>query len=134
MSEIVAVSLAKEATYVKLQARVVDNVTLHIQGKGPYVNRDYGVSCTITNASPSLMAWMRTLETPLASLAKTEQKYFALQARVKGDHYAHYVHFQVSGDEPLNRGYGASFDVDVSNANAVAQFVSKLIVPKISTG
>jgi len=127
MSKIVAVSLAKEATYVKLQARVVDNVTLHIQGKGPYVNRDYGVSCTITNASPSLMAWMRTLErtleTPLASLAKTEQKYFALQARVKGD----YVHFQVSGDEPLNRGYGAAFDVYVSNANAVAQFVGKVM-------
>lgn len=95
-------------SYVPLQAYVRDNDSLHIQGTGLKVNRDYGVAVDIdiNNFDEDFIEYFNNLPHTLSSKV-SEKMYFPLQAKVVGDS----VHFQISGPQ-FNRSYGASFDAE----------------------
>ena len=93
--------------YVKLQGSLRDNYTLHIQGQGPKVNREYGVAVDIVVTKP-LYDWLKTVPANYGTSLSpdSDKKYFYLQVRVVGGK----VHFQVPWVPGLNREYGASFN------------------------
>lgn len=108
--------------YTKVQARVYrmkrdGRRGLHIQGRGNPVNRGYGVAVTV-EIDDELRGYLKQMPTPCSSLAGTENRYFTLQVRVRGDN----LHFQVKDGE-FNRQYGSSFDVPIANAPALAKFL-----------
>ena len=73
-----------------------DGPNLHIQGKGPIVNRNYGVACTVTS-HPEVTKSLKSLTFNLPSLAKSNKRYIMAEAfpypkiessvrlRIKGD-------------------------------------------------
>jgi len=98
-------SFVTDKPYVEIQGRMRDG-TLHIQGRGSEVNRQYGVAVNV-QAPKQLADWLDQQSHTLFSLAGTVARYVPMQARIKGGR----IHVQVAGT-PLNRGYGAAFDVD----------------------
>lgn len=116
-------------TYVQLQARVYRMKTdgrreLHIQGRGPEVNRDYGVAETVALEDKALRRWLKDVDASNESLAGTEAVYFELQARrYPGD----VIHFQVRGTDDegdtFNRSYGAMFELPVAAVPNIARFI-----------
>lgn len=90
--------------YVALQG-IVNGNSLHVQGIGPSVNRDYGLAVDLT-APADLITWVKGLPRTELSGTGSKNRYAPMQAAIRGEK----VHFQVSGDS-LNRSYGAAFDV-----------------------
>jgi hypothetical protein len=95
--------------YVQLQARATGPATIHVQGRGPEGNRDYGISTDI-EVSPDFAAWLANQESLLPSLAGSAEGYTPVQARLSGGR----VKFQVAGT-PFTRSYGAEFKVVASD-------------------
>jgi len=115
MNAMLAHSLAETDTvYVVLQARLVGNKYLHVQGAGPNVNRDYGVAEDIwlNRMSQELRDWFRQWHTEKVHFRRTSldedssERYARIHARLNGLR----MHFQVHGSS-LNRCYGTAFDI-----------------------
>lgn len=106
--------------YVAIQGRVEGN-QLKIQGSGPAINRDYGLSIVVSIPA-ELANWMKGLPVSIKSLAHTEQRYFSMQA-AELDFEAGKVRVQVSGPK-LNRAYGAVFSVADGE---LADFVERVL-------
>lgn len=94
--------------YAVIQGRV-EGGTLKIQGHGPSVNRDYGLSITVP--IPGEMAsWMKGIKADIKSLASSSSaRYFPMQS-AEMDEGENKVRVQVAGSK-LNRSYGAVFSV-----------------------
>ncbi len=97
-------------TYVKLQGSIREDGLLHIQGRGPEVNRPYGVATdqdldTDLCLGTEVTKWLKNLPTDLHSLV-SDRKYFPILGRDK----TNYFHIQIPGPA-LNRDYGAAFDL-----------------------
>lgn len=109
---------SNENDYVAVQVRAAGPNQLHIQGAGPSINRNYGVSATVT-APSELVSWFEGhTGAKQKSLAGTGQGYTPAQATIRDES----VHFQVGGSY-LNRSYGAAFDID--NNDELRAFVEK---------
>lgn len=109
--------------YVSIQGRV-DGVQLKIQGAGPEVNRDYGVSIVVPIPT-DLANWMKGINATLSSMAHTSQRYFPMQA-AELDFVAEKVRVQVAGSK-LNRSYGAVFSIaNLDLANFVEQALAEV--------
>lgn len=106
--------------YVALQARANGLNSLHIQGSGPEVNRSYGVAVDVA-APEELVEWLRQQPHTLRSLAGSDQIYVPIQARPAAEGK---VHVQVQGTSPLNRSYGAAFNVE---SPELYEFVSRAL-------
>lgn len=104
--------------YVSIQGRV-EGAALKIQGAGPMINRDYGISIVVPIPA-DLAKWMKGINATLPSLAHSNQRYFPMQA-AELDFEAAKVRVQVAGAK-LNRSYGAVFSI----ANGeLAEFVDQ---------
>jgi len=90
--------------YIVIQGRIRDG-KLHIQGKGPYINRDYGVATNIPVAD-HFIKFMESCTHSLTSLV-TDRAYVPMQFRVYPDNW---IHIQIKGPQH-NRNYGAVLDV-----------------------
>jgi hypothetical protein len=105
--------------YVAVQGRVydksTDNAVLHVQGRGPEGNRDYGVAENI-HIPTDLAEWVEKQKSPLFSLTGSNAEYLPMQARIQKSTGS--VKFQVRGSE-FNRPYGASFCVSYEDSKAL---------------
>ena len=99
-----------------------DQETLHLQGKGPEINRTYGISHDIpfNEVFASLRKWMDTIPKGYHSLANTEKMYFLLQMRYAKSTNA--LNFQINYTPIYNTPYGGNFSVGVDNHPELMQF------------
>ena len=125
-----------DAEYVQIQAYVrEDDETLHIQGRGPQVNRDYGVSADIgiDELDAGVVNWLLTVPRHFSSMAGTDKMYFILQMR-----YAESVNrlnFQVSYDTPTyNTPYGGNFNVPANMHTELKTFWDRVMNPELKAG
>lgn len=100
------------AEYVVMQGYLrQDENVLHLQGRGPQVNREYGISHNIGfhELDVSLTDWMNTITRNFPSMAGTDRTYFQLQMRyVPGTGN---LNFQVKNYLTHNTPYGGNFFV-----------------------
>jgi len=125
-----------DAEYVQIQAYVrEDDETLHIQGRGPQVNRDYGVSADIgiDELDAGVVNWLLTVPRHFSSMAGTDKMYFILQMR-----YAESVNrlnFQVSYNTPTyNTPYGGNFSVPANMHPKLKTFWDRVMDPELKEG
>ena len=121
-------SKASDASdYVNLQIRTDTGDTFKVQGAGQAANRPYGVSDKVTvNPGFGIGEYVKSLDATIASLACGETMYVSVQAAIRDN----LIHFQLTGpsfaaDNPneMTRDYGASFNVLIDSAPALAEFV-----------
>ena len=119
---------SNETDYVTLQIRNEgDGDTFKVQGAGNKSNRDYGVADVVTvNPGFGIGAYVKGLDATAKSLAGGGSLYFPVQAAIRQN----VIHFQIEGpmfaaDNPneLTRDYGAIFNIPVTEAPALADFV-----------
>lgn len=122
---------SNESDYVNLQIRNEgDSDTFKVQGAGTPANRDYGVADVVTvNPGYGIGSYVKSLEATAPSLAGSSgasTKYVPVQAAIRQN----LIHFQLTGpafsaDNPneLSREYGAIFNIPVTEAPALADFV-----------
>ena len=119
--------------YVQIQAYVRENDgTLHIQGIGPPVNREYGISADISlnNLETGLVDWIRNLPRQLNSQAGTGKLYFVLQMRYAAS--VNRLNFQVPYDSAYNKPYGANFSVLADMQPGLKIFWDKVTNPELA--
>jgi len=126
-------ALGSGKDYVQLQMRIrEDDNTLHIQGVGPYVNRDYGISADIDldDLPDGVVDYLRNVPTHFASKAGTDMKYLIGQMRHAEN--AGRLNFQVKYDPVHNTKYGCTFNVDAGDYPSLATFFD-MATGKIAT-
>ena len=100
--------------YVQIQAYMRnDEDVLHIQGKGPVVNRNYGISADIeiSEMHENLMHWISNIPRNHSSFAGTGKLYFDLNMRHVPSQDQ--LNFQILRKESrYNTKYGGMFIVD----------------------
>ena len=102
--------------FVALQFKRDGYNNIHIQGSGPYVNRDYGVAEDVT-VPDKVGVWLDDqVEGTMQSLASPKECYSHCQARLDDDES---VIFQIPGSEG-NRTWGYQFRVDADDVPNVA--------------
>jgi len=104
-----------ETKYVCLQARVLKNGNLHIQGLGMSVNRSYGMSATIDYSYFifALMEYFKKLDYNLLSCVDSPKKYFPLRATFYNGGTE--IHFQIKSQITLGKEYGTSFTLKTTD-------------------
>ena len=98
-----------ERTYVLLQGRIYPDGRLHVQGRGPRVNREYGVAVDLT-LPEELRSWWMEQAHDRVSLAGTHAMYVEFHAEIRQfpvEPVADSIRAQVRGKE-LNRVHGVS--------------------------
>lgn len=119
--------------YVSIQAYIrEDEETLHVQGKGPDVNRPYGLSedINLVEIESLLVDWLRGVNRYYNSMAGTHAKYFAAQFRYVPS--LNVFNIQVNkGDstDNYNTKYGAAFNVDASVHPKMKSFWDRCFAP-----
>lgn len=122
-----------DAKYVQIQAYVrEEDRTLHIQGIGPMVNREYGISADISLdvLDIGLVDWIMNLPRQLGSKAGTDKLYFALQMRYAAS--VNRLNFQVPYDLGYNKPYGANFSVLADMLPGLKIFWDKVTNPELA--
>ena len=120
-----------DAQYVRIQAYIRhDDSTLHIQGRGPSVNRPYGVSedIKLVDLESGMTAWLDTIPKYHDSMAGTEKKYLILQMRHAES--VNRLNFQVRYDPAYNTSYGGNFNVFADNYPALKLFWDRVMNPE----
>lgn len=112
--------------YVDVFIRNRGDGSFHIQGKGPEINREYGLSDNIVVSDSTFAKWVECVPHKFSSLANTGRKYIAAQVAVRHSD----LHFQIPGPK-YNRPYGAVVDVPVTKNPNIKKFITAaLAAPK----
>ena len=120
-----------DAKYVQVQAYVrQDEETLHIQGVGPQVNRDYGISADINldNLDTALVDWIIGIPRQLSSKTGSDKRYFTLQMRYAAS--VNHLNFQIPYGMVYNRPYGANFSIPADTHPGLRAFWEKVMNPE----
>lgn len=115
--------------YVTIQAYIrSDENALHIQGRGPEVNRDYGVSGNIglSELDPNLVHWLASISKFNKSMADSDKMYFVGQMRFVPSKNS--LNFQVASI-PYNTPYGGAFGVEAENHPELLDFWKRCVNP-----
>lgn len=105
-----SVSLAgTQAQYASIQVRMYPEGAMHVQGAGPQVNRQYGVSTNLP-VDETVAGYVNAMPKTEDSLAGSGAHYALAQVRIKDGKF----HFQMRGPSQ-NRPYGAAFDLPLSD-------------------
>ncbi|MEK0325483.1 MAG: hypothetical protein QQN63_07245 [Nitrosopumilus sp.] len=119
---------SNETDYVDLQIRQDNGDTFKVQGSGTPANREYGVADVVTvNPGFGIGNYVKALEATVKSLAGGTSTYLPVQAAIRQN----LIHFQITSSTPfsvddpneLSRDYGAIFNIPVTEAPALADFV-----------
>ena len=120
-----------DAKYVQVQAYVrQDEETLHIQGVGPQVNRDYGISADINldDLDAELVDWIIGIPRQLNSKAGSDKRYFTLQMRYAAS--VNHLNFQIPYGIEYNRPYGANFSISADTHPKLKTFWENVMNPE----
>ena len=119
--------------YLQIQARIRnEDGTLHIQGLGVEVNRNYGISADIdlSEIDGNFVIWLDQVPKLYVSMAGTDKKYFVCQMRYVSSTDS--FNIQVSSDPHYNTFYGGAFNIQaIKHADLLSFWAKCMGIPSL---
>lgn len=108
--------------YVELQGRIMNVGWIHVQGRGSFVNRPYGVADNVKLKDEDTADVLKLLTRDRKSLAHTGKGYFPMQARLRKKDNV--VVIQVPA-KTFNKPWGIQVEVPAAEVPALAEFLTR---------